>query len=153
MEQPRFHSPALAHLEAHYEARPNEKFNGEASVTISTAANLRAEVEGVAREIRKLVADEKYRYRDIAVLLRNGESYYDVMRTLFTDYNIPHFIDEKRPMSHHPLVECIRSALEIISGNWRYDAVFRCVKTELLYPLDVRKKRCVKKWMNLKITV
>lgn len=24
MEQPRFHSPALAHLEAHYEARPNE---------------------------------------------------------------------------------------------------------------------------------
>lgn len=58
MEQPRFHSPALAHLEAHYEARPNEKFNGEASVTISTAANLRAEVEGVAREIRKLVADE-----------------------------------------------------------------------------------------------
>lgn len=140
MEQPRFHSPALAHLEAHYEARPNEKFNGEASVTISTAANLRAEVEGVAREIRKLVADEKYRYRDIAVLLRNGESYYDVMRTLFTDYNIPHFIDEKRPMSHHPLVECIRSALEIISGNWRYDAVFRCVKTELLYPLDVRKE-------------
>ncbi len=58
MEQRRFHSPALAHLEAHYEARPNEKFNGEASVTISTAANLRAEVEGVAREIRKLVADE-----------------------------------------------------------------------------------------------
>ena len=58
MEQPRFHSPALAHLEAHYEARPNEKFNGEASVTISTAANLRAEVEGVAREIRKLVANE-----------------------------------------------------------------------------------------------
>ena len=94
MEQPRFHSPALAHLEAHYEARPNEKFNGEASVTIHTAANLRAEVEGVAREIRRLVADEDYRYRDIAVLLRNGESYYDVMRTLFTDYNIPHFIDE-----------------------------------------------------------
>ena len=70
------------------------------------------------------MAEENYRYRDIAVLLRNGESYYDVMRTLFTDYNIPHFIDEKRPMSHHPLVECIRSALEIISGNWRYDAVF-----------------------------
>ena len=37
MEQPRFHSPALAHLEAHYEARPNEKFHGEASVTISSS--------------------------------------------------------------------------------------------------------------------
>lgn len=47
MEQPRFHSPALAHLEMHYEARPNEKFHGEASVTIHTATNLRAEVEAL----------------------------------------------------------------------------------------------------------
>ncbi|MDM5187447.1 helicase-exonuclease AddAB subunit AddB [Bacillus sp. DX4.1] len=139
-EQPRFRSAALAHLEAQYESRPNAKFQGESNITLYTAANLRAEVEGVAREVRRLVAEEEYRYRDIAVLLRNGESYYDVMKTLFTDYNIPHFIDEKRPMSHHPLIECIRSALETINGNWRYDAVFRCVKTELLYPLDVRKE-------------
>ncbi|MDZ5607085.1 helicase-exonuclease AddAB subunit AddB [Bacillus pseudomycoides] len=139
-EQPRFRSPALAHLEAEFESRPSMKFQGEPSITLYSAANLRAEVEGVAREIRRLVAEEEYRYRDITVLLRNGESYYDVMKTLFTDYDIPHFIDEKRPMSHHPLIECIRSALEIISGNWRYDAIFRCIKTELLYPLDVRKE-------------
>ncbi|PFD97867.1 helicase-exonuclease AddAB subunit AddB [Bacillus cereus] len=139
-EQPRFCSPALAHLEAEFESRPAKKFQGEPDITLYTAANLRAEVEGVAREIRRLVAEGEYRYRDIAVLLRNGESYYDVMKTLFTDYDIPHFIDEKRPMSHHPLIECIRSALEIISGNWRYDAIFRCIKTELLYPLDVRKE-------------
>ena len=140
MEQPRFLSPALAHLETHYDSRPNAEFHGESNITLYTAANLRAEVEGVAREISRLVAEEGYRYRDIAVFLRNGESYYDIMRTLFTDYNIPHFIDEKRPMPHHPLVEFIRSALEVISGNWRYDAVFRCIKTELLYPLDVKKK-------------
>ncbi|PEI90230.1 helicase-exonuclease AddAB subunit AddB [Bacillus pseudomycoides] len=139
-EQPRFLSPALAHLEAEFESRPSKKFQSEPDVTLYTAANLRAEVEGVAREIRRLVAEEEYRYRDITVLLRNGESYYDVMKTLFTDYDIPHFIDEKRPMSHHPLIECIRSALEVISGNWRYDAIFRCIKTELLYPLDVRKE-------------
>ena len=73
MEQPRFHSPALAHLEAHYEARPNEKFNGEASVTIHTAANLRVEVEGVAREIRRLVADENYRYRILRFFFVTGK--------------------------------------------------------------------------------
>lgn len=139
-EQPRFLSPALAHLEAEFESRPSKKFQSEPDITLYTAANLRAEVEGVAREIRRLVAEEEYRYRDITVLLRNGESYYDVMKTLFTDYDIPHFIDEKHPMSHHPLIECIRSALEVISGNWRYDAIFRCIKTELLYPLDVRKE-------------
>lgn len=138
-EQPRFRSPGLAHLEAYYEARFPKEFEGEANVTLYNAVNLRAEVEGIAREIRRLVSEEGYRYRDIAVLLRNGDSYYDLMKTLFVDYNIPHFIDQKRSMSHHPLIECIRSALEVISGNWRYDAVFRCVKTELLYPLDTQK--------------
>ncbi|MGF9965120.1 helicase-exonuclease AddAB subunit AddB [Bacillus rhizoplanae] len=140
-EQPRFISKALAHLETHYDSRPYAEFQGESQITLYSAANLRAEVEGVAREIRRLVAEEGYRYRDISVLLRNGESYYDMIKTLFIDYNIPFFIDEKRPMLHHPLIELIRSALEAISGNWRYDAVFRCVKTELLYPLDVNKAR------------
>ena len=37
---------------------------------------------------------------------------------------------------HHPLVEFIRSALEVVGYNWHYDAVFRCVKTDLLLPID-----------------
>ncbi|GAA3329926.1 hypothetical protein GCM10020331_080390 [Ectobacillus funiculus] len=44
-------------------------------------------------------------------------------------------------MLHHPLIELIRSALEVITGNWRYDAIFRCVKTELLYPLGEEKNK------------
>jgi ATP-dependent helicase/nuclease subunit B len=39
-------------------------------------------------------------------------------------------------MLHHPLVELIRSVLEIINGNWRYEPVFRAIKTELLFPLQ-----------------
>lgn len=37
---------------------------------------------------------------------------------------------------HHPLVEFIRSALDVVRRRWRYEDVFRCVKTELLLPLD-----------------
>src|SRR5699024_96332 len=44
--------------------------------------------------------------------------------------------DEKRPMINHPLIEFIRSVLDIVEGNWRYDAVFRVLKTGFIPPLN-----------------
>jgi ATP-dependent helicase/nuclease subunit B len=135
-EQGRFqHNEALAHLESYYDVRPTNRYGPQSSVQFISAVNRRAEVEGVAREIRTLVQKEGYRYRDIAVLNRNGQDYYDLLKTVFEDYDIPLFIDEKRPMHHHPLVELIQSTLEVIQENWPTSAVFRCVKTDLLFDL------------------
>src|SRR5699024_5548666 len=39
-------------------------------------------------------------------------------------------------MHHHPLIELIRSALEVVEGNWRYDAIFRVLKTGFIPPTD-----------------
>jgi ATP-dependent helicase/nuclease subunit B len=139
-DQPRFVGrPMLAHLERHYEDRligrkvaydqPGEE------IVLYAAANRRAEVEGAAREILSLVRDHGMRFKDIAVRVRNIESYGDLIRTTFEDYDIPYFLDQKRTVLHHPLVEFIRSALEVVLGGWRFDAVFRCVKTDLLLPL------------------
>lgn len=44
-------------------------------------------------------------------------------------------------MQYHPLIELIRSSLDVIKGNWRYEAVFRCVKTEFLFPLEITKNK------------
>ncbi|EFV78917.1 helicase-exonuclease AddAB subunit AddB [Cytobacillus pseudoceanisediminis] len=133
-EQKRWCSPSLRHLEAHFDSRPAEAFLGEADIHIGQAVNRRAEIEGVARKINKLVRTDGYRYRDIAVLARNGQDYHDMIETVFHDYEIPFFIDQKRTMLNHPLVELIRSTLEIINGNWRYEPIFRAVKTELIFP-------------------
>ncbi len=110
--------------------------SNEAGLSIHAAVHRRAEVEGVAREIVRLVRDRGYRWRDIAVMMRDMQAYRDLLATTFADYGIPYFFDQKRPVLNHPLVEFIRSALEIVNHNWRYDAVFRCVKTEFLLPLD-----------------
>ncbi|KAF0818045.1 MULTISPECIES: helicase-exonuclease AddAB subunit AddB [unclassified Cytobacillus] len=133
-EQKRWSIPSLKHLEAHFDSRPAEPFSGEADIHIGQAVNRRAEIEGLARKINKLVRTEGYRYRDIAVLARNGHEYHDIIETVFRDYDIPFFIDQKRTMMNHPLVELIRSTLEIINGNWRYEPIFRAVKTELIFP-------------------
>ncbi|MCD8509062.1 MAG: hypothetical protein LRY73_03720 [Bacillus sp. (in: Bacteria)] len=105
-------------------------------IEMIAAVHRRSEVEGVAREILHLVRDENYRFQDMAIVLRNLGDYVDLLDTIFTDYEIPLFMDQKRSMLNHPVIEFIRSSLEVIQGHWRYEAVFRAFKTDMLFPLS-----------------
>jgi ATP-dependent helicase/nuclease subunit B len=128
---------ALRHLEAYYDTRPVKVFTKPTkAIEIYQATNRQAEVEGIAREIVRLVRDEGYRYRDIALVIRNSDDYRDSLKTVFADYNIPYFIDEKEAMVHHPFIEFIRASLDVINTNWRYEAVFRAVKTDFFFPVE-----------------
>ncbi|KUP07740.1 ATP-dependent helicase [Bacillus coahuilensis p1.1.43] len=147
--QARFKSQTIAHLERHWETRPSVPSNESSYVTIVEAANPRAEIEGIAREIRRLARGEGYRYRDIALFLRNSADYGDIIETIFYDYDIPFFMDQKRTMLNHPLIELVRSTLETIHSHWRYEAVFRAVKTDLLFPLDQSPKKLREKMDRL----
>ena len=95
---PRFKgNRGLSHLEANLTVRPAHEFNEETSVTVVQAVNRRAEVEGIARTILRYVRDGNYRFRDLAILVRNGESYHDLINTVFQDYQIPVLSIPKEP--------------------------------------------------------
>ncbi|MGX8791444.1 helicase-exonuclease AddAB subunit AddB [Oceanobacillus sp. M60] len=126
----------FAHLEQNFDVRPLPEYKGEAPIQIAEAVHPRAEVEGVAGEILSLVRDEEYRYRDISILVRQPDVYDDLIETIFGDYDIPVFIDQKRSMLHHPLIELIRSMLEAIENGWRSDAIFRVLKTGFIPASD-----------------
>ncbi|QQK79982.1 helicase-exonuclease AddAB subunit AddB [Salicibibacter cibi] len=100
------------------------------------AVNRRAEVEGVARKIIELVRDDGYKYGDIALLVRDDRPYDELLKRVFGRFEIPIFLDEKRSMMHHPVVELIRSTLEIVEKNWPFEAVFRALKTDLFFSPD-----------------
>jgi ATP-dependent helicase/nuclease subunit B len=127
---------SLAHIEQHFESRPTVKHGESNGVKVRGAVNRRAEVDGVAKEILRLVREENYRYKDMAIILRNTSLYHDLLETVFEEYKIPVFIDQKRSMLHHPLIEFIRSAMEVVVSGWRYESIFRSVKTDLLFPVD-----------------
>jgi len=79
-----------------------------------------------------------YRFKEIAVIVRDLVPYRTLVETVFTDYEIPHFIDARREVAHHPLVELVRSALAVVVppyGGWRSNDVLRYAKTDLV-PLD-----------------
>ncbi|MEH6973911.1 helicase-exonuclease AddAB subunit AddB [Bacillus sp. JJ675] len=136
------HAPELEHLERQFDERPAKPYTGTSeSFCLMQAANRRTEIEGIAREIHSLVHSGRFRLKDIAVIARNLEDYKDTIKEVFTDYELSFFIDGKESMQNHPLIELIRSTLDIIKSNWRYEAVFRCIKTELLFPMDEPRER------------
>lgn len=131
-ERSRFRNAAIAYLEKNFFRRPASPAGGAgAGVMLAAAANRRAEVEGVAREIIRLCRDRGYRYREIVLLTRDLDAYSHLIAVVFADYAIPVFIDRKRPVLGHPLIELVRAALEVVVKDWSYDPVFRFLKTDL----------------------
>ncbi|MBB6454731.1 ATP-dependent helicase/nuclease subunit B [Salirhabdus euzebyi] len=126
----------FAHLERNFDTHPVRMYPDPVPIKLAQAVHPRAEVEGVAQEILHLVRDKGYRYRDLAILIRESAVYQDLIQTIFSDYQIPVFVDEKRTMLNHPLVELIRSMLDMVEGNWRYDAIFRVLKTDFIPTKD-----------------
>ncbi|MDD4752467.1 MAG: helicase-exonuclease AddAB subunit AddB [Desulfitobacteriaceae bacterium] len=131
---PRFQeAPLLGHIEKKFDSSRTVSWTGNTdALKLMAAANKRAEVEAAAREIMELCREEGYRWRDISVVVRDLSLYRDLISVVFRDYGIPCFVDVKRSVLHHPLIELIRSALEVVSDNWVYDPVFRYLKTDLI---------------------
>lgn len=134
-----FHDkPYFYHLEQHFDERPLPVLttDDKSPVILREAVHPRAEVEGMVQEILRLVREDQYRYRDMVVFVRDPDSYHDLIQTMFHSYHIPFFIDEKRTMLNHPLIEFIRSLFDLVESNWRYDALFRLLKTGFIRPTD-----------------
>ncbi|MDO3409160.1 helicase-exonuclease AddAB subunit AddB [Saccharibacillus sp. CPCC 101409] len=110
--------------------------DGEAGIALHAAENRRAEADAAAREMLRLVRDKGARYRDMAVFVRDLGLYESVLAPVLSDYGIPSFTDRRKSVVHHPLAEFVRAALDVVRYRWRYEDVFRCVKTDLLLPED-----------------
>lgn len=105
-------------------------------LSLRSASHRRAEVEGAIRDMVRLARDEGARWRDMAIFVRNIEDYQHIFEPMFEQFEIPYFIDKKFSMMNHPLVEFIRAALNVVLKYWKYEDVFRCVKTGCLLPMD-----------------
>ena len=99
--------------------------DGAGQVFFCIASHRRAEIEGAVREMVRLAREKGARYREMAVFVRNMGEYEHLIGPLFREHGVPYFLDQKRSELHHPLVEFIRSALDIIGRRWRYEDVFR----------------------------
>ncbi|MBU6430677.1 MAG: helicase-exonuclease AddAB subunit AddB, partial [Cyanobacteria bacterium REEB65] len=139
----RGHWPELAHLERFVAAQPviplvveggpaRSALARHDAVRLVRAADRRSEVEAAAREILRLTREKGYRFGEIAVCTPDLVGYADLVEAAFVEHDIPHFVDRRRSVAHHPAVELLRSAVEVAIRNWPTEAVFRYLKTDLV---------------------
>lgn len=125
-------APALRHLERNlfrYGVRPWEQEQAEIAVFETTTP--RDEVHQAGLKIRNLVREEGYAYRDVAVIMGDLEGYAPYVETEFAQMEIPCFIDRTRGIRLNPMVEYVKSALELYLKNFSYESVFHYLRSGL----------------------
>ena len=72
------------------------------------------------------------RYRDIAVITGDLPGYGKEIAHQFEQNEIPYFMDDKKNILDNPLVEMIRSALDVVRRDFSYETVFRFLRSGLV---------------------
>jgi ATP-dependent helicase/nuclease subunit B len=106
------------------------------SFRVIVCPNPEAEARFAAREILRFVRDERGRFRDVAVLVRQLEPYHEPIRHVFSRYGVPFFLDRREAITHHPLAELTRFALRTIAFGWKRPDWFGALKTGLVHRDD-----------------
>lgn len=123
------HSPALRALEANiFRYRGNVYTAYQEEITIRAAEDPRAELEATAAEIHRLVRERGIRYKDCAVVTGDLPTYGHYAKQVFGRLRIPFFVDEKHSVLMNPLVEFMRSAVDLAVQNFSYTSVFRYLR-------------------------
>ncbi len=130
---PRFkENKPMAHLEQNLFRYPPQVYDEkQSSIFIEEALNPALEVQAVCIQIKKLVLEEGYCYRDIAVVTGDLETYGDYFEREALIYDIPIFLDRTRGLLLNPFIEYIRSALKIVLDHFSYESVFHYLRCGL----------------------
>ncbi|MDR1001660.1 MAG: PD-(D/E)XK nuclease family protein [Oscillospiraceae bacterium] len=115
---PRYKSKAIAFLNRSIFTRQEEAYEGEAEeISVYAARDRYQEVQFAAAECRRLLREEGYRCRDIAIIARNEGDYSELLSNAMDMQSIPCFIDRRSPVDCSPLIRFVETALTLSSAD------------------------------------
>ena len=125
----RFQSPSLVLMQQIMTDHQATGSAGDGSIRLLAAQNSYDEVLYAAAEAVRLVREEGYRYRDIAILCRDLDR-YEGARDILQKFNIPYFCSEKDRLSDHALPMFLCLALDAASGTLRTESLLHLARSE-----------------------
>lgn len=128
---PRFvESPTLAGLESGlFRNRGRVCEDVGESIHIVEAPTPKEEIHQVGMEIANLIRKQNLQYRDIAVITGDMETYANYVEREFADMQIPCYLDRTRGIVLNPMIEYVKSALELFIKDFSYEAVFHYLRS------------------------
>ena len=123
-------APALNYLEQNLFRYQYEPYTEEQQeIHMFEALSPREEVHQTALYIRHLIREQGMTYRDIAVVIGDLEGYASYVETEFGQLEIPCFLDRTRGIVLNPMIEYIKSALQLYIKDFSYDTVFHFLRS------------------------
>ncbi len=127
----RYKNQTLKLLEEKFFTYAKKTEDNKDAIKIFEAKNKYLEVENTAIQIIDSIKNYNYKYKDIAIVVKNISDYKNIISFVFKDYEIPIFIDSKKDLSAYPLASYIKNLLGIVAFNFSYESVFGILKTGL----------------------
>lgn len=128
-KQYRFKTKELQHLSKNISNHKSTNYEKKVeNIALFLAQNPYSEIENIAKKITNLIPKENMRYKDIAIITKNIDEYASLVRAIFSKYNIPVFIDEKREVSQNIVIQYVLALLEVINKNFSSESVFNYLK-------------------------
>ena len=126
----RFNSPELAAYEMNIFDSCAPVYEEDASaITVCMSPDIYTECELAASLIKKLIRENGYRCRDIAVVARDSDVYEMPMRSALRKCGVDIFEDFRRPIAATPVIAAVLAAVSIAAEGWQTENVMRFLKT------------------------
>lgn len=125
-------APAMAFLEKNLFRYSMKKYEQEQEeISVHVTHNPKMEAQFVAANLHRLARENGYRYRDMAVVVSDLNTYAIHLEKYFEEYQIPFFMDHKKSILLNAFVEYLRSLLGMVEQGFTYESVFRFLRTGL----------------------
>ncbi|UCH66522.1 MAG: exodeoxyribonuclease V subunit gamma [Ignavibacterium sp.] len=116
-----------------------------------TAFTRENEIELIARQIKKLIIEERISPNQICVACYLIKSYSPIVRDRFSLYNIPFNLTDRFSLSTSPLVIILINLLEVIERDFYYKNLFRALSNEIIDITNIDLNNLLKASVELKV--
>ncbi|MBQ2847673.1 MAG: PD-(D/E)XK nuclease family protein [Clostridia bacterium] len=128
----KYNAPELFALEKElFSPAPNVYEDECEGITLCKSADIYEECEYIACTAKKLIRENGYRCRDIAVIARDSAAYEAPLRSALKKCGISVFEDSRQPVDVSPVVALVSSAVQIAAYGFDTETLMRCLKTGL----------------------
>ena len=127
-----YKSRALEHLEGNIFCLVNSPCDNSDGINLVCAKNPYDEIDYIAASIKKLIREQGYSYKDIAVISRSLDDYSSLIDGAFNRYEIPFFMDRRKSVLRSSLVIYVLSLFDcVLTKSYKTENLLRYIKSPL----------------------